>query len=106
MRHRASVEFDPKLTQPQSLIQAVRDSGYDAVLPRTAGPEASSMHDHSMESGSGWKAAITIAAGAAAMLFSMPLGAPMGPQTGGFDHALMDWMPWLYQLRCAGRCWR
>src|SRR5271168_5034293 len=36
MRHRAAVEFNPQITQPGALIGAIRDSGYDAVLPRGA----------------------------------------------------------------------
>ena len=44
-----------------------------------------------------------IAAGAAAMLFSMPLGAPM--TGGGLDGWLMDWMPWLYALPVAELRW-
>jgi Cu+-exporting ATPase len=70
MRHRAAVEFNPLLTEPAQLIQAIRGSGYDAVLPHTADHGS---HNHSAESGAGWKATATIAAGAVAMLFSMPM---------------------------------
>ena len=91
MRHRASVDFDPTLTQPAALVQAIRDSGYDAVLPR--GENKSAAPDSS-ETKAGWKAAATIAAGSAAMLLSMPLGAAMGAG----DHALMRLLPWLYRL--------
>ena len=91
MRHRASVDFDPTLTQPAALVQAIRDSGYDAVLPR--GENKSAAPD-SRETKAGWKAAATIAAGSAAMLLSMPLGAAMGAG----DHALMRLLPWLYRL--------
>jgi len=90
MRHRATVEFDPGVTGPERLIQAIRDSGYDAVLPRG---EAASA-EPSVEDKGGLKAAATIVAGAAAMLFSMPLGA-MG---GAGDRALMSLIPWLYRL--------
>jgi len=70
MRHRAAVEFDPLLTEPAQLIQAIRGSGYDAVLPRSAD---STSQKNDAELKAGWKAAATIAAGAAAMLFSMPM---------------------------------
>ncbi|MGA2673342.1 MAG: heavy metal translocating P-type ATPase [Terracidiphilus sp.] len=93
MAHRASVVFDPALTAPQALIEAIRGAGYDAVLPRpndsASGPQA---QDHADESA--WKAGATLAAGAAAMLLAMPLGAEMGP----LDHSLMHLLPWLYAL--------
>ncbi|MGB7985535.1 MAG: heavy metal-associated domain-containing protein, partial [Terracidiphilus sp.] len=37
MAHRASVVFDPALTQPAQLVDAIRAAGYDAVLPRADG---------------------------------------------------------------------
>jgi Cu+-exporting ATPase len=98
MRHQATVDFDPQLTQPQSLVQAIRDSGYDAVLPRSA---SSGAEITSSESGAGWKAGATILAGVAAMLLSMPLGDSMG----SLDQALMHGAPWLYQLPHSGLSW-
>jgi P-type Cu+ transporter len=98
MRHRATVEFDPLRTRPQALIQAIRDSGYDAVLPRDAGPDSANQKIDS-ELKAGWKAAVTIAAGVAAMLFAMPLGAAIGADgLDGLDGALMRTLPWLYRL--------
>ena len=96
MRHRALVEFNPQIAGAESLVQAIRDSGYDAVLPRAAGTHAVTS-DGFAERKAGWKAGVTILAGAAAMLFSMPLGAGE-PAGGGFDAALMRWIPWLYAL--------
>ena len=95
MRHRAVVDFDPRMTEPETLIEAIRGSGYDAVLPR---PSDSNSTDHQDDADlrAGWKAALTIATGAAAMLFSMPLGAAMS--AGGLDGWLMRGMPWLYSL--------
>lgn len=101
MRHRASVEFNGAQTQPLALIQAIRDSGYDAVLPRAAQPKAADSMDMGDGRFAGWKAAATIAAGAAAMLFSMPFG-NMG---GGFDRALMHVLPWLYRIPLGGLRW-
>jgi Cu+-exporting ATPase len=93
MANRASVVFDPAVTPPQALVEAIRGAGYDAVLPRpgdsTSGPHA---HDHTAESAG--KAWVTLAAGAVAMLLAMPLGSPMGP----LDHGLMRVLPWLYML--------
>ena len=71
MRHRARVEFNPAVTRPQDLIQAIRDSGYDAVLPHPADSTIQNR-DNNAETRAGWKAAVAIAAGAVAMLFSMP----------------------------------
>src|SRR5579859_3034001 len=97
MRHRAAVEFDSRLTRPEALVEAVRGSGYDAVLPRAGTAESRGSRDREAERKAGWKALITIVAGAAAMVFSMPLGMAAS-QIGGMDAALMLAMPWLYEL--------
>jgi Cu+-exporting ATPase len=109
MRHRASVEFDPHVTQAPALVSAIRESGYDSVLPRTANASHSEMNMPGMnmpgidmagmdmpKTRAGWKAALTIAAGVVAMVVSMPLGAPMS--AGGFDGVMMRLLPWIYQL--------
>ena len=90
MRHRANLTFDPSLTAPQALVQVIRDSGYDAVLPRN---QQSSAQAHS-SSHAGLKAASTIAAGALAMLLAMPLDQSMGAA----GHLLMRLLPGLYAL--------
>jgi len=89
MAHRAQVVFNPAVTAPDALVQAIRNAGYDAVLPR---PNESVEQDRTAESA--WKAGMTLAAGAAAMLLAMPLGGEMG----ALDHYLMRLMPWLYAL--------
>jgi Cu+-exporting ATPase len=109
MRHRAAVEFDPRLTGPEELVEAIRESGYDAVLPRadlagdSSADSGSADSKNNTERKAGWKAAVTIAVGAAAMLFSMPLGTPMTADA--MDVRLMDWMPWLYDLPAAALRW-
>ena len=104
MRHRAAVEFDPKLIAPEALVSAIRESGYDAVLPR--GAETGHSRHSAGEANAGWKAAATIAAGAVAMLISMPLGAAeMGTPDQVLDHALMRLLPWIYQLPLAPLRW-
>ncbi len=35
MANRASVVFDPALTHPEDLVEAIRKAGYDAVIPRS-----------------------------------------------------------------------
>jgi Cu+-exporting ATPase len=92
MAHRASVVFDPARTAPAQLVEAIRASGYDAVLPRADGspeklPETAS-------DGAERKAYATLIAGAAAMLLAMPLGENMG----ALDHWLMRALPWLFAL--------
>jgi Cu+-exporting ATPase len=100
MRNRATVEFNPEIAGAESLVQAIRDSGYDAVLPRAAGSHPA-VSDADSKRKAGWKAAVTILAGGMAMLFSMPLDSEMSR----FDKAPMRWMAWLYALPQAPLLW-
>jgi len=100
--HRASIVFDPAIATPAALVQAIRNAGYDAVLPR-ADASSAEASSNVLTDGAEWKALATLAAGAAAMLLAMPLGTEMG----ALDHDLMRLMPWLYVLPtsfCAGFC--
>jgi len=92
MAHRARIVFDPATASPDKLLAAIREAGYDAVLPR-AGVSASSSSE-SPSSAIGLKASAMLGGGALAMLLSMPLGGEMGG-----DHALMRLVPWLYDLQ-------
>lgn len=92
MAHRATVVFDPAVTEPQEFVAAIRAAGYDAVLPRVGkdGAEA----DAPAPADNSWQRAwTTLLAGAVAMLVSMPLAEPMGR----VDHLLMVQIPWLYE---------
>ena len=92
MANRASIVFDPSEASPQRLIESIRSSGYDAVLPH---PGASTGERSESSYGKAEaKAAVTLIAGGIAMLLAMPLGTEMGPA----DHFLMGLMPWLYQV--------
>ncbi len=91
MANRASVVFDPALTSPGDLVEAIRSAGYDAVLPRTGVSNSPNAAD-TPRAKSEARVWITLAAGALAMLFSMPLSANMG----GLDAFLMRLFPWLY----------
>ena len=93
MANRATVVFNPAVAAPAALLASIRAAGYDAVLPR---PDASSSPSASNAdaSGIGLKAAVTLIAGAAAMLLAMPLASEMG----SLDHTMMGLMPWLYAL--------
>jgi Cu+-exporting ATPase len=101
MANRASIVFDPALTAPANLIEAIRASGYDAVLPRTDAAAAQPSSEDAITAEAERKAWVTLAAGAAAMLLSMPLDSEMGP----LDRALMDIAPWLYAMPPAFLRW-
>ena len=101
MANRASVEFDPAVATPASLVEAIRAAGYDAVIPRTGPASPQTSADDAISHAAARKAWVTLAAGAAAMLLAMPLDSDMGT----FDHALMDLLPWLYALPAAPLRW-
>ena len=94
MANRASIVFDPSSTTPEKLIDSIRSAGYDAVLPRSDGGQSQASANEALSGQASRKAWVTLAAGAAAMLLAMPLGAAMG----SFDYALMRFFPWLYAL--------
>lgn len=89
MAHRARVTFDPAIAQPEALIAAIRQAGYDAVLPRTGSADGGAEEK---DAGSAAKAYTMLAAGAVAMVAAMPLGSEMNAA----DHWLMRVIPWLY----------
>ena len=93
MANRANMVFDPELTCPENLVEAIRNAGYDAVIPRS-GERVTQQKPKSSRSDVEVKAWVTLAAGAAAMLLAMPLGTEMG----ALDHWLMRFLPWLYQI--------
>lgn len=78
MRHRAAVEFDPQVATPEKLVAAIRETGYDAVLPRAAESVSSGLLAAERESGV--KAAVALAVGGVVMALSM-------------THAAMEPMP-------------
>jgi Cu+-exporting ATPase len=102
MAHRASVVFDPAVTAPEQLVEAIRGAGYDAVLPRAG--EGGEHAEHAA-AGADLKAWVTLAAGAAAMLLSMPLGTETGMGMGAADRVVMRVLPWLYALPSDGLRW-
>ena len=72
MANRALVEFDPAEASAERLVEAIRKSGYDAVLPH---PGAAALHGPKPSQGkTEIKAAATLVAGAIAMLVAMPAG--------------------------------
>jgi P-type Cu+ transporter len=97
MTHRANVIFNPAVARPEQFVAAIREAGYDAVLPR-AGEVASDSAERDEEKNAARKAWVTIAAGTAAMLLAMPLGLESIDNMGAVDHALMKLLPWLYAI--------
>jgi P-type Cu+ transporter len=89
MAHRARVVFDPAVAPPEKLVAAIRQAGYDAVLPRGDSKAAAADEDGAISARKAWG---MLAAGAAAMVLSMPVSSEMGAA----DHALMRALPWLY----------
>jgi P-type Cu+ transporter len=91
MANRASVVFDPAEASAERLVDAIRSAGYDAVLPHPGAPAQRREDSYGKAK---VKAAVTIVAGAVAMLLAMPLGNQMS----GFDHLMMALLPWLYRI--------
>jgi Cu+-exporting ATPase len=71
MAHRAHVVFDPAVAQPDALVTAIRNAGYDAVLPR-AGEDA--RNAELPRTDASLKAGVAIAAGLVAMVLTMTMG--------------------------------
>ncbi len=68
MTGEATVAFDPGETQPETLVSAILDTGYDAEIPA----DNSSLHHHDHEaSGLAVKAIVSLAIGAIEMFLSM-----------------------------------
>ena len=115
MTRTASVTYDPSVASPQSLVDAIRSTGYGADLPvdRTALEEQEAQDrayaDEYQELRR--KAILSLIAGVVAMIVSMPLMAPTGhdgmPMT---SDPFMRWvtvalapvfhrvLPWLYAI--------
>jgi Cu+-exporting ATPase len=103
MAHTANITSATPIA-PETLITAVRNSGYNASLPADAA-HSTDAHDHmDMEGGHlGLRALVSLVAGAVAMLISMPLmtAAPGGndPLLSATTRALAPLMPmWLMTL--------
>ena len=98
MAHRATVTFDPRLADATVLVTAIRDAGYDSRIPGDATEEAESGEEQSAKDRSALKAGIMIGAGVAAMIMAMPLDTHMDSHVGSLDRALMNALPWLYEI--------
>jgi Cu+-exporting ATPase len=81
--HNASVTFDPKATSPEQLVEAIRETGYQADVP-SAGNDGSWSAAFARQEEEErlrakelrelvWKAAVSLVAGVVAMVLSMPI---------------------------------
>jgi Cu+-exporting ATPase len=116
MLHNATVTFDPGVTSPAALVEKIRETGYGATEPIPDQSVLEEQEKHDQEQLSEYrqlrlKAAASLAAGAVAMILSMPL---MNMQsTGGMERMkdpLMSWnmrvfdpvlrkaLPWMYEV--------
>src|SRR4051794_14184892 len=114
MMKNAAVTYDPAVTRPEALVAAIRDTGYEAELPR---PEQTAFEEQEARDRANEeefralrrKALASGAVGILAMIVSMPL---MGSEThhGPVADPFMRWamesltpalraaLPWLYRI--------
>jgi Cu+-exporting ATPase len=115
MTHQATVCYDPSVVTPAQLVHVIEESGYQGEIPQTgetafAEQLAQEARERAEYRDLRRKALVSLAAGAAAMLLSMPLMGH-GQQAGHevvdpllrwsmryLDPPLMQVMPWLYSL--------
>jgi Cu+-exporting ATPase len=121
MMKNAAVTYDPAVTRPEALVEAIRDTGYEAELPR---PEQTAFEEQEARDRANEeefrnlrrKALVSGAIGVLAMIVSMPLmvsGVHHGPVGDPFMRwamesltpALRAAMPWLYRIDPAVLSW-
>lgn len=115
MMHTATVTFRPNETSPQTLVEAVRDTGYGAELPPSESSAIAVQEAHDEEIREEylslrWKAGVSLTAGVIAMAASMPLMTGTGHQSHATGDPLLRWsmevldpilrvgFPWLYAV--------
>jgi Cu+-exporting ATPase len=123
MLHNANVIFDPSQVSAETLVEAVRETGYGAELAAQAESALQQQQEHDREQLLEYnslrrKAALSAVAGLAAMVFSMPLMS--AASMGGMEHvrdpllslsmrlidpALSRTMPWLYHTGSSTLRW-
>ncbi|HEU5154674.1 MAG TPA: heavy metal translocating P-type ATPase [Gemmatimonadales bacterium] len=112
----AAVTFDPAATSPERLVQAIRETGYESEVPRSANTafEDQAARDRAIEEefqDLRRKAVVSGIAAALAMILSLPV---MAPAAAGHEAVVADpfmrWVmhsltpvlqavfPWLYSL--------
>ena len=100
MTHTARIVFDPVVATPETLVEAVKESGYESSLPQPSHAEA--PQDQTEQAGKSAlraRALTSLALAAVAMLLSMPLMEGMRSHPGLFAWLPMKLAPGLYRLR-------
>ena len=116
MLHNATVTFDPGVTSSSALVEAIRETGYGAEIPAQQSSIFAEQGEHDAEQLREYKqlrlkAAISVAAGFFAMIFSMPLmSLSRDPGMERMRDPLMSWnirvldpvlrksLPWMYRV--------
>jgi len=116
MLNNATVAFDPTVVSPQALVDRIRDTGYEAEIPRGERTSLEAQDDNERAQAAEFKqlrlrAIVAGIAGAVAMFLSMPLmmytshvaGAAvtdplMRWQEVTFTPWLVRWTPWVYAI--------
>src|SRR5690349_534178 len=114
MLKNAAVTYDPAATTPEALVEAIRDTGYEAALPRPEQTAFAEQEERDRAQEEEFrelrgKAVVSGILGALAMLLSMPLmvsGAHHGPVADPFMRWAMESLtpvlrsvlPWLYRI--------
>ncbi|MBM3907463.1 MAG: copper-translocating P-type ATPase [Gemmatimonadetes bacterium] len=116
MLNNATVVFDPTVVSPQALVTRIRESGYEAEIPKgeTSALDAQDENEQRQEAefrALRLRAIVAFIAGAVAMFFSMPLmmytshvaGAPgndplMLWQERVFTPWFVKYVPWTYAI--------
>jgi Cu+-exporting ATPase len=114
MLHNATVTYDPATVTPEQLVAAVRESGYEAEMPRPEQTAQGAQEALDLEQAAEYrtyliKAVVTISLGLVAMIASMPLmsgHAVADPLMRWASRALSEPLaavfPWLYQIPLQG----
>ncbi len=124
MLKNATVQYDPVATSPAQLAELIQDSGYGATLPPAEQTAFEEQEARDAAQAAEFaelrnKAIVSGLAGIIAMVFSMPLMAPVGAAHGHTEVAdpFMRWAmetltpalvsaaPWLYALPRAVTAW-
>ncbi|HZT28706.1 MAG TPA: heavy metal translocating P-type ATPase [Bryobacteraceae bacterium] len=114
MAQSASVVYTPEATSPEKLVEAIRETGYGAEVPAAGRSAIEEQEEQDREAAREFqrlrrKTAASLAAGAAAMILSLPLMHAYG-HTRPVSDPLLRWsmrhldpalraaLPWLYAV--------
>ena len=94
MMHSATVAYDPQTSSVQALVEAIRKTGYEAALPAQESNAIAEQEKLEQQQVADYhslrrKAAVSLVAGAVAMIVSMPLMSS-GPRSSMTD-PLLSW---------------